>query len=652
MLGELGTASLAAGMLSATLTALLWLRTALFGGPTRPARITTTLTLLAAVAACAVLEAALLRHDFSVRFVAENGGHGVPVYYTVTSLWSALDGSLLLWLLIHGGYATALARRPGRYPSRLHGYAMVVVSAVGMFFFALAYFAANPFRTVQPVPVSGPGPNPLLQQHPAMGLHPPLLYAGYIGLVVPFAFALAALLAGRAGRGWLSAARPWALFAWVTLTAGIGLGAWWSYAVLGWGGYWAWDPVENASLLPWLTATAFLHTTLPAGRPGTRATWNVLLACASFVLVLLGTFLTRSGAVASVHAFTASPLGPMLLGFVLLAVTVSTVLSGWRAPPPAAGPPAPLLSRSTAVLVNGVLLLTITAMVLVGTIFPLLSESLGGTRTAVGPAYYHRTAVPLAVVLLVVMGATPALRGSPRRLAVPAGAALATVAVVGLANRPGLPALTAFAAGAFVLAGVAGQATDRLRRPARASRRARLAGFAGLAAHAGIAVVALGVAGTSAYSASAERELRVGEAVTVGDVSVRLVEVHRQAGADGMAVSARLRLTEPRDRDRILAPDLRYYPARDTAVTVPRIETGLLRDTYVTLIAVAPDNSGATVRLAVNPLVGLLWAGGALTVAGGLLALLTSVRQRRTGNSRPPEVRPAVGAATVAQART
>ncbi len=620
MLGELGTASLAAGLSCAALTALLWLRVALFGAPARPARLGAAATLAAAVAACAVLEAALLRHDFSVWFVAENGGRQVPLYYTVTSLWSALDGSLLLWLLVLGGYAALLARR--RYPPRLHAYAMVVVSAVTMFFFALSRFAANPFRAVDPVPADGPGPNPLLQQHPAMGVHPPLLYAGYLGLVVPFALALAAPLAGPEGRGWLRLARPWALAAWAALTAGIGLGAWWSYAVLGWGGYWAWDPVENASLLPWLTATAFLHTAL--GRAAGRAAWNTTLATASFILVLLGTFLTRSGAVASVHAFTDSPLGPMLLGFVLLTVVVSIVATGRRADRPARRS-APVLSRPTAVLVNGVLLVTIAAVVLVGTVFPLLSAPLG-VRAAVGPAYYQRTAVPLAIVVLLLAGVAPALRDrarGPRRLAGPAGAALATVALVGLLSRPGLPALTAFGAAAFMLAGLAGQLVGR--------RRAgnRVVGVAGLVAHAGIALVAVGVAGSSAYGRDTEATLRTGETLRVAGVSARLDGVDRAAGGGGMTVRARLRLTEADGRQRTLTPALRYHPARDATVTVPAIDTGPLRDTYVTLIAVAADSGSATVRLAVNPLVGLLWAGGALTAAGGLVAAVGAARSRR-----------------------
>ncbi|BCJ68562.1 heme lyase CcmF/NrfE family subunit [Polymorphospora rubra] len=644
MLAEAGTGILAAGMLGATLSALLWLRTALFGGSSRPARLATTATLAAAVAGVALLEWALLRHDFSVRFVAENGGRDVPLYYTVTGLWAGLEGSLLLWLLIHCGYTWWLARRADRYPPRLHAYAMVVVGAVGVFFFALTYFAANPFGAVFPVPPDGPGPNPLLQQHPAMGLHPPLLYAGYIGLVVPFGFAVAALLTGRTAHDWLRIVRPWTLFAWVALTAGIGLGAWWSYTVLGWGGYWVWDPVENASLLPWLTATAFLHTSLR--RPAAHATWNVLLACASFVLVLLGTFLTRSGAVTSVHAFTDSPLGPMLLGAVLLAVVGPTVLFGWRGTArPVRGPTAPL-STATAVLANAVVLLTITAMVLIGTVFPLLSDALGGPRTAVGPAYYHRTAVPLAVVLLLVMGVAPVLRaaggaaGRLRRLAVPAGAALATVAVTGTLSRPGLPALAAFAAAAFVLTGLAGELVRRLR------RRPRPAGVGGLLAHAGIALVALGVAGSAAYSGSVERELRVGETVRLGATSVQLVEIRRASDAGVMEVDARLRLVTAAGRERSVDPVLRYYPARDTAVTVPEVVSDPLRDSYVTLIAVAADSGSATVRLAVNPLVGLLWAGGLLTTVGGVVAMAGAARRRR-GVRPTPGPRPAAAPAPV-----
>lgn len=617
MLGDLGTAGLAAGLLAAPLSALLWLRVALVAAPARPARRATLGALLAAAAACAALEMALLTHDFSVRFVAENGGRHVPTYYAVTSLWSAMDGSLLLWLLVLTGYGALLAR--GR-PDRLRAYAMVVVSVVGTCFFALSTFAANPFRTVDPVPLDGPGPNPLLHQHPAMGLHPPLLYAGYLGMLVPFALALAAPLAGRAGRRWVRVARPWALVAWCTLTAGIVLGAWWSYAVLGWGGYWAWDPVENASLLPWLTTTAFLHTSL-AGRG--RERWNQVLACTGFLLVLLGTFLTRSGAVASVHAFTESPLGPILLGFVLLAVLAATVLAGRHQP---ASPPvaAPLWSRRSAVLVNAVLLVTVTATVLVGTVLPLLTEPLTGDRTSVGPAYYHRTAVPLAVVVLLLAGLPPALRARTRgetlrRLALPGAAALGTVATIGLLSRPDPATLVAFGAAAFVLTGLVAT---------RARPRAAVLG------HAGLALLAVGVAASSAYARVDERTLRVGETLRVADVSARLVSVQRAAPDGRMTVRARLEVSSGGE-GHPATPALRYDPARDMAVTVPAIDDGFRRDVYLTLLAVAEDGGSATVRLAVNPLVGLIWVGGAVGTAGGVLALADAARARRRRRPGP-----------------
>ncbi|OZV76948.1 hypothetical protein CA850_25435 [Micromonospora echinospora] len=617
MLGDLGTAGLAAGLVAAPLAALLWLRVALAGTPARPARLATLGALLAAAAAGAALETALLAHDFSVRFVAENGGRHVPTYYAVTSLWSAMDGSLLLWLLVLTGYGALLAR--GR-PDRLRAYAMVVVSVVSTCFFALSTFAANPFRAVDPVPLDGPGPNPLLQQHPAMGLHPPLLYAGYLGMLVPFALALAAPLAGRAGRRWVRVARPWALVAWCTLTAGIVLGAWWSYAVLGWGGYWAWDPVENASLLPWLTTTAFLHTSL-GGRG--RERWNQVLACAGFLLVLLGTFLTRSGAVASVHAFTESPLGPILLGFVLLAVLAATVLAGRHQPASVPGS-APLWSRHSAVLVNAVLLVTVTATVLIGTVLPLLTEPLTGSRSSVGAAYYHRTAVPLAVVVLLLAGLPPALRGRTRgealrRLVLPGAAALGTVATIGLLSRPGPAALTAFGAAAFVLTGLVAT---------RARPRAAVLG------HAGLALLAVGVAASSAYARADERTLRVGETLRVADVSARLVSVQRAAPDGRMTVRARLEVSSGGSRHPA-TPTLRYDPARDMAVTVPAIDDGIRRDVYLTLLAVAEDGGSATVRLAVNPLVGLVWAGGAVGTAGGVLALADAARARRRRRPEP-----------------
>ncbi|MEU4244686.1 cytochrome c-type biogenesis CcmF C-terminal domain-containing protein [Actinoplanes sp. NPDC026619] len=615
MTGRLGDLCLGLGLIAAVASALLWLRVALVGAATRPARAAGWVTLAAAVLACADLESALIRHDFGIRYVAENGGRNVPLHYTVTSLWAALDGSLLLWLLILAGCAVLLGRRRRHQEwDPLRPGALAVTGVVTVFFFALTYFAANPFAAVWPTPADGPGPNPLLREHPAMGIHPPLLYAGYIALVVPFGYGIAALATGRTDQIFGAVVRRWTLAAWALLTAGITMGAWWSYAVLGWGGYWAWDPVENASLLPWLTATALLHTLVAGRRTPALRSWNTSLACGTFLLVLVGTFLTRSGAVASVHAFTASPLGPMLLGFVLLSVAVVLGLTVWRAG--AAADPAGgslLLSRESAMLGNAVLLVAVATIVLTGTLFPLLVEAVQGSQAAVGPGYFDRSAVPVTLVVLLLMGLAPMLR--PGRTADlrgargPALAGLATVVLVGLISRPGVLALAAFGLGAYVLAGLVQAA-------ARRPHGLRRIGW--LVAHAGFAVVAVGVAASSAYTLSTEQQLRIGDTLRVGKVTARLDAVDRQGAESGM--NARVRLTLGGAASGASDPEMRYYPARDLTVSVPAIRSGATRDVYATVLAVAEDGSTATVRLAVNQGVGLVWLGGTLIALGGLLA--------------------------------
>jgi cytochrome c-type biogenesis protein CcmF len=291
------------------------------------------LTLLGAVVAVVAMERALITRDFTVAYVAENGSSRTPRLYNVATLWAALEGSILLWVLVLSGYLVAtVGKFRRRLDDQLVGWALLTIFVVAVFFFLLLVGPANPFeRAVLPAGfVDGPGPNPLLQNHPLMAIHPPMLYLGYVGFTVPFAFAIAALATGRLGEGWLVATRRWTLIAWGFLTVGIILGAWWSYEVLGWGGYWAWDPVENASFLPWLTGTAYLHSVMVQERRGMLRVWNLSLVCATFALTILGTFLTRSGVLDSVHAFTESLIGPFLLGFFALIVLVTCGLVAWR----------------------------------------------------------------------------------------------------------------------------------------------------------------------------------------------------------------------------------------------------------------------------------------------------------------------------------
>lgn len=627
MTAQIGSFALACGFFAGLAATGAWVGVARRGHDPRLARQALVLMLLGIVVAVGVLEWALLRHDFSVRYVAEHGSRATPVFYTVTSLWSALDGSLLLWLLVLAGYAVALGRRVPRGAESVHAWAMVVVCAIAVFFYALSFFAGHAFDLVDPVPPDGPGPNPLLQDHPAMAIHPPLLYLGFVGLAVPFAFALAALIAGDAGHGWLRVTRRWTLFAWCCLTAGIALGAWWSYAVLGWGGYWAWDPVENASLLPWLAATALLHSSAVQRRRAALPAWNVALAASGFLLVCVGTFVTRSGVLQSVHSFTTSAIGPLLLGFLVVLLVVTAVLLVWRAD--RLGPPAPVgqaVSRGSALLVNNLLLLSLAGTVLLGTLFPLIAELGSGARLSVGPPFFDRVAVPIALAILLVMAVGPMLRWDgedlarlARLAAPPVVAAGLVVGGLGLAGVRGVSAVLAFGLAAAVATTVA-QEWVRVLHGARGAgalrafaRRRRRQG--GLLAHLGMAVLAVGVAASATYTAASEHRLAPGDRVVAHGVRLGLTDLARERTPRAMTTAADLTIG-----DAAVTARLSFYPAHGMTVSNPAIRSSWTRDVYVTLLEVDEQAASATVRLAVNPLVGWIWGGAALMVAGAALA--------------------------------
>ena len=638
MTALLGTTALATGLVAAVTATAAWVGVAR-GGSAGAARAATWAALAAALAAVAALEWALLTHDFSVRYVAEIGGLQVPLYFTVTSLWAALEGSLLLWLLVLCGYAVAAARRPSPRAAALHPWVLATLSFVTVFFFALALFGGNAFERVMPVPADGPGPNPLLQDDPLMGVHPPLLYLGYVGLTVPFAYAVAALVTGDTGRDWLLAVRGWTLAAWTFLTLGIVLGAWWSYGVLGWGGYWAWDPVENASLLPWLTATALLHSAMVQERRATLRVWNVCLAVGSFALVLVGTFLTRSGVVQSVHAFSRSSLGALLLGFLAVVLGAVAVLLVWRAD--RLGPVGTLparLSRETVLLANNLLLVGLCFTVLLGTLFPVLAQLAAGSEVTVGPPYYDRMAVPVALTVLLLMAVGPvvawggdSVAALARRLATPAALAVGVVAVLVVTGLRGLAALTAFGLAAFVAATAAqqvGQAAAVVRRATGRSRpgalleavrrRRRLVG--GLLVHVGVALVAVAVAASSTYGAATEQRVAVGEQVSVRGWTATLESVDGDRSPQEMRVTARLALAEDGQPRGTVAPRLRSFPAHRITVASPVVRSGPAGDVYVTVTEVDPEGRWALVRLADNPMVPWLWGAGGVMALGALLA--------------------------------
>ncbi|MFV2039043.1 MAG: heme lyase CcmF/NrfE family subunit, partial [Acidimicrobiales bacterium] len=426
------------------------------------------------VLATVVMQRALITRDFDMLFVAENGSSRTAPLFNVATMWSALEGSILLWGLILAGYLVIVVTKfRDRLTDPLVGWAMVTMFVVAAFFLALMVGPANPFvRFDAPLGYDGPGPNPLLQNNVLVAFHPPLLYLGYVGFTVPFAFAIAALVTGRLGEGWLLETRRWTLFAWGFLTAGIVLGAWWAYDVLGWGGYWGWDPVENASFLPWLTGTAYLHSVLVQERRGMLRVWNLSLVCATFSLTILGTFITRSGVLASVHAFSAGGVGTWLLVFFAATVLLTVGLIFWRGDrlrsPGTIDSP---LSREGAFLANNLIFGAFAFIILLGTMFPLVVEAAQDRRVSVGVPYFERMTMPVGLTMLFLMAVAPVLPWRKasgevllRRLEWPAWGGVVALVVAVLVGARGLAPLLG-----FTMAGFAGAAA--LRQLVLATRR-------------------------------------------------------------------------------------------------------------------------------------------------------------------------------------
>lgn len=580
-----------------------------------------------ASAAAAALMAALLRHDFSLAYVAQNGSRETPAFYTAISLWGRLEGSILLWVLVLTGFIAAAAWTGPRRAPALYPVAQTVLLAIAGFFFWLVSAPADPFVTISPVPADGPGPNPLLQNHALMAIHPPLLYVGLVGFSVPFAYAIAALVTGRLDETWIRVTRGSTLFAWAFLALGIVLGGAWSYAVLGWGGYFAWDPVENVSLLPWFTATAFVHSVMMQERRDMLKLWNLTLIVATFVLTILTTFLTRSGVLSSVHAFSEGVVGPALLAFIGVTLAVSIGLLVWRGERlRSEGVLESALSRETVFLLNNLLLVGLTLTVLLGTLFPLIAEAVNGSRLSVGEPYFNVTAIPIVLTLLFLMGVGPALpwhvgsRAALReRLLIPAAAG-SSIAVAGAVAGVGkLSVLAALGLGAFVGAHVV---VDLVRLGRRGALRVRHRRVGGQIVHLGVAVMAVGIAVSSGYKRETQATLRPGQSVQVASQSVRLDGLQTINERRRRVLRANLTLNGQRP----LSPTLNLYNNQREATASPSILPGALRDVYVLLVE--SKGNVATIRVLLNPLVTWIWFGGALLLIGAAIAGLPLRRRR------------------------
>jgi len=582
------------------------------------------------------MQRALEMRDYSIAYIQQVGSSSTPGIYNVAAMWSALEGSLLLWVLVLAGFTGAVAWRfRKRVDDALVGWALVVMFVVCAFFALITFGPANPFTSGAAVPVGfdGPGPNPLLQNHVLVLFHPPILYLGYVGFTVPFAFAIAALITGRVGEGWLVETRRWALFSWGFLTIGILLGGWWSYEVLGWSGVWAWDPVENASLLPWLTGTAYIHSVMVQQRRGMLRVWNLSLLVATFALTILGTFLTRSGVIGSVHAFGAGEIDGYLLGFFGFIVVVSLGLIAWRGDrlrsPGVMDSP---ISREGAFLANNVVFTVFAFIVLLGTVFPLLVEAFQDRRTVVGAPYFNRLTTPIGLVLLFLMAVAPVLpwrKASTellrQRLFWPAWCGAAALAVAVLAGADGWAPLVAFG-----LAGFAAGAA--LRQIVLATRRQGWRGLVGrtnggMIVHIGVILVAVALVASNAYTSASDVTLVAGDPVEWGGHTLELIDVTVETDARTEVARANVRV----DDGGIYGPASTIYLRMGASVSTPSVKSGLTHDLYLTIAGNNPPEVGDdTVVLAVfrKPLMIWLWIGGLLMALGTVLSAFPGRRRR------------------------
>ena len=589
------------------------------------------LSVAMAVAAFAVMEWAMITRDFSLLYVQKVGSYSTPALYNVAAVWSALEGSILMWVLVLAGYVAAVTwwmRR--RFSEPLVGWALAVMLAVLAYFFLLSFGPANPFVVGPPGVLDGPGPNPLLQNHVLVMFHPPILYLGYVGMTVPFAFALAALIAGKVEDGWLHLTRRWTVAAWGFLTFGIALGGWWSYEVLGWSGVWAWDPVENASLLPWITGTAYIHSVMVQERRGLLRVWNVSLLIATFSLTILGTFLTRSGVLNSVHAFSESDIGPWLLAMFAVVVAVSLVLVFLRGDQlRASGAVDSVFSREGAFLVNNVLFAVFAFVVLLGTVFPLVVEAIQQRQIVVGEPFFDRLTIPIGLTMLFIMAVAPVLPwrrdGSDllsQRLLGPALVGVASLTFSIAVGATGLAPLLAFGLGGFA-------GGSALRHLVRAVRVQRLRGFVGRAnggmvVHLGVILICVALAASNSFPRSQEIDLVTGKVARFAGHTFELLDVVEVRDQRSTSVRALVSV----DGGKAYAPSITKYTRIGMNVGTPSVRTSFSHDVYLTLEPPVRQDSGqARIKVFVKPMILWLWIGTFVMALGTVLAVLPGRRR-------------------------
>ena len=600
---------------------------------------------------------AYITSDFSVANVYENSHSAKPMLYKITGVWSNHEGSMLLWVLILSLFGAAVALFGDNLPPPLRARVLAVQGMIGAAFLAFILFTSNPFLRMSPVPLDGQGMNPVLQD-PGLAFHPPFLYLGYVGFSVTFSFAVAALIEGRVDAAWARWVRPWALAAWCALTIGIAMGSWWAYYTLGWGGWWFWDPVENASFMPWLVGTALIHCAIVVEKRDTLKSWTVLLAIVTFSLSLVGTFLVRSGVLTSVHAFAVDPMrGTFILILLVAATGGALTLYAIRAPKLAGGGLFAPISREGALVLNNVLLTTAAATVFLGTLYPLFLDAVGGPKVSVGYPFFNRTFVPLMVPVLIAVAAGPMLAwkrgdllGALQRLWIAFAAALVIV-LVGLYLAGFSPILSILGLGiaAWVAVGSLTEWADRVklfRAPLGDTWRRAIhlprSTYGMTLAHLGLAVSVAGIA-ASAFSVERIELLHPGDDLDVAAYHLHFVGTEPVPGPNFNADRATIEVTRNGAPVAVLHPERRFFTLQQMTTGLTAIHTNFFSDLYVALGD--PDPSGgATIRAYWKPLVPWIWIGAVMMALGGMLSLLD--RRWRVGaaaGKRLPAAHPAPG---------
>jgi cytochrome c-type biogenesis protein CcmF len=605
------------------------------------------------VAAClGLLAYAFLTFDFSVRYVASNTNLGTPFYYRLTAVWGALEGSIILWTCMLSIYTLIVILRHRTSASDLYPWALAVMLGVLAFFLLVMTVPAPVFQRLSPVPPDGRGLNPLLEDS-GMITHPVALYLGFTGFTVPFAFAVAALITGRVGDAWITTTRRWTITAWYFLSLGLLIGGWWSYHVLGWGGYWAWDPVENAAFMPWLTGTAFLHSVMIQERRRMLRLWNITLVVLTFALTLFGTFLTRSGVIASVHAFTQGSIGVFFLSFLGAVLLLALALLAWRWEALGAqGELDSVVSRESAFLLNNVLLVAAAFTVFFGTVFPLLSEAVRGVKVSVGAPFFNQVNIPLFLGLVFLMGVGPliawrraSVENLQRNFLWPVAIGIVAAAVFRVLGVRSTLAVLTLALTVFTAATIAVDLVRATRARLRTGERfpQALGGlllrhnrrYGGFVVHLGILVVAIGVTGSQAWSVQTETTLKRGEAVSVAGYRVRFDGLASSEESNHFKVTGSFTVAGGRAAGTVLQPAKKFYPQEQSPIAYVDYRLGLLEDLYLVLGDFARDGSEATVRMQVNRLVSWIWIGGLILTLGTALALVPERRRPASPDGRP-----------------